>query len=55
MMDIQILKAIRAVLILSSQRKVKTWEENFHVVVGNPPFGDTIKEGDEDQLGKKLS
>lgn len=35
-----------------TKERLKLGEENFHVVVGNPPFGDTIKEGDEDQLGK---
>ena len=35
-----------------TKERLKLGEENFNVVVGNPPFGDTIKEGDEDQLGK---
>lgn len=35
-----------------TKERLRLGEENFHVVVGNPPFGDTIKEGDEDQLGK---
>ncbi len=35
-----------------TKERLKLGEENFHVVVGNPPFGDIIKEGDEDQLGK---
>lgn len=26
-------------------------DKGFDVVIGNPPFGDTIREGDEDQLG----
>lgn len=32
--------------------RLRLGKENFNVVVGNPPFGDTIREGDEDQLGK---
>lgn len=35
-----------------TKERLRLGEENFNVVVGNPPFGDTIKEGDEDQLGK---
>ncbi len=35
-----------------TKERLKLGKENFNVVVGNPPFGDTIKEGDEDQLGK---
>lgn len=35
-----------------AKERLRLGEENFNVVVGNPPFGDTIKEGDEDQLGK---
>lgn len=35
-----------------TKERLKLGEDNFNVVVGNPPFGDTIKEGDEDQLGK---
>lgn len=32
--------------------RLKLVGDNFQVIVGNPPFGDNIKEGDEDQLGK---
>lgn len=35
-----------------TKERLKLGEDNFNIVVGNPPFGDTIKEGDEDQLGK---
>lgn len=35
-----------------TKARLKLGEEIFDVVVGNPPFGDVIKEGDEDQLGK---
>lgn len=28
--------------------------EKFTVVVGNPPFGDTVEEGDEDHLGENI-
>lgn len=35
-----------------TKERLRLGSENFNVVVGNPPFGDTIKEGDEDQLGK---
>ncbi|MCL2126302.1 MAG: N-6 DNA methylase [Oscillospiraceae bacterium] len=34
-----------------SKDRLRLLEDNFNVVVGNPPFGDTIREGDEDQLG----
>ena len=34
-----------------TKERLNLGEENFHVVIGNPPFGDMIKEGDEDQLG----
>lgn len=34
-----------------TKERLNLGEENFNVVIGNPPFGDTIKEGDEDQLG----
>lgn len=34
-----------------TKERLNRGEENFHVVIGNPPFGDMIKEGDEDQLG----
>ena len=29
-----------------------TSKEQFDIIVGNPPFGDSVEEGDEDQLGK---
>lgn len=32
--------------------RLQRYKENFDVVVGNLPFGDTIVDGDEDQLGK---
>lgn len=35
-----------------TKERLRLGEKNFNVVVGNPPFGDTIKQGDEDQLGK---
>ena len=35
-----------------TKERLKLPGEQFHVVVGNPPFGDTIASGDEDQLGK---
>lgn len=35
-----------------TKERLKLGEENFNVVIGNPPFGDTIRDGDEDQLGK---
>ncbi len=34
-----------------NKERLNIAENNFNVVIGNPPFGDTIKEGDEDQLG----
>ena len=34
-----------------SKERLNIAENNFNVVIGNPPFGDSIKEGDEDQLG----
>lgn len=34
-----------------SKSRLRSYNENFHVVVGNPPFGDEIKATDEDQLG----
>lgn len=37
--------------ILYSKQRLNIAENNFNVVIGNPPFGDTITEGDEDQLG----
>ena len=37
--------------ILFSKERLNIAENNFNVVIGNPPFGDTIVEGDEDQLG----
>lgn len=27
-------------------------KEQFDIIVGNPPFGDSVEEGDDDQLGK---
>lgn len=35
-----------------TKERLKIEAENFNVVIGNPPFGDTIRDGDEDQLGK---
>lgn len=35
-----------------TKEKLKLQSDSFHAVVGNPPFGDTISQGDEDQLGK---
>lgn len=35
-----------------TKEKLKLQGDSFNVVVGNPPFGDTISAGDEDQLGK---
>lgn len=35
-----------------TKERLRLGEENFNVVIGNPPFGDTIRDGDEDQLGK---
>lgn len=35
-----------------TKERLQLGKEQFNVVVGNPPFGDSIKEGDEDQLGK---
>lgn len=32
--------------------RLQQYRENFNVVVGNLPFGDSIVEGDDDQLGK---
>lgn len=32
--------------------RLQRYRENFNVVVGNLPFGDTVVDGDEDQLGK---
>lgn len=37
--------------VLFNKDRLNIAEDNFNVVVGNPPFGDTIVEGDEDQLG----
>ncbi len=37
--------------IIFSKERLNIAENNFNVVIGNPPFGDTIVEGDEDQLG----
>lgn len=37
--------------ILFTKERLNIAENNFNVVIGNPPFGDTIIEGDEDQLG----
>lgn len=37
--------------ILFTKNRLNIAENNFNVVIGNPPFGDTIIEGDEDQLG----
>lgn len=34
-----------------SKERLNIAENNFNVVIGNPPFGDSIREGDEDQLG----
>ncbi len=31
--------------------RLRQWKGKFSRVVGNPPFGDEVKEGDEDQLG----
>jgi len=31
--------------------RLQTWSKLFHRVVGNPPFGDEVTEGDEDLLG----
>jgi type I restriction enzyme M protein len=30
---------------------LQDWKNKFHRVIGNPPFGDDIKKGDEDSLG----
>ncbi len=37
--------------ITFTKSRLNVDSNNFNVVVGNPPFGDKIKEGDEDQLG----
>lgn len=37
--------------ITFTKSRLNIKSNNFNVVVGNPPFGDKIKEGDEDQLG----
>ncbi|MBE6518286.1 MAG: hypothetical protein E7Z70_01910 [Thermoplasmata archaeon] len=43
----------RSCLSLSfTKPRLQQISNNFDVVVGNPPFGDSIKDGDEDQLGK---
>lgn len=34
-----------------SLTRLQTWPGQFDVVVGNPPFGDEVSEGDEDLLG----
>lgn len=31
--------------------RLQKWEGQFNVVVGNPPFGDSVEEGDDDKLG----
>ena len=31
--------------------RLQAWSRRFHRVVGNPPFGDDVDEGDEDLLG----
>ncbi|MEN6440117.1 MAG: N-6 DNA methylase [Syntrophobacter sp.] len=31
--------------------RLQAWSNRFHRVVGNPPFGDEVEEGDEDLLG----
>jgi len=36
----------------SNHRLRENWREGFDVVVGNPPFGDNVKAGDRDLLGK---
>lgn len=35
----------------TNQRLKTSWMGGFHRVVGNPPFGDTVKENDTDLLG----
>ena len=35
----------------TNQRLKTSWKGGFTVVVGNPPFGDTVKESDSDLLG----
>lgn len=34
--------------------RLQSWTGRFHRVVGNPPFGDEVSEGDEDLLGTNL-
>jgi type I restriction enzyme M protein len=34
-----------------SKPRLQAWSGRFHRVVGNPPFGDEVAEGDEDLLG----
>lgn len=36
----------------SNVRLATSWRGGFHRVVGNPPFGDTVKSGDKDLLGE---
>ncbi len=35
----------------TNQRLKTSWKGGFHRVLGNPPFGDTVKTGDRDLLG----
>ena len=35
----------------TNQRLKTSWKGGFHRVLGNPPFGDTVKAGDRDLLG----
>lgn len=37
-----------------SKPRLQAWAGRFHRVVGNPPFGDEVAEGDEDLLGTNL-
>lgn len=37
-----------------SKPRLQAWSGRFHRVVGNPPFGDEVSEGDEDLLGTNL-
>lgn len=34
-----------------TKERLRIGNENFNIVIGNPPFGDTVREGDDDQLG----
>jgi len=37
-----------------SKPRLQNWSQQFHRVIGNPPFGDEVSTGDEDLLGTNL-